>query len=190
MIHMLDPEKVVIQGDISRADVRVLVEICSNKNVVEFGVGGSTLILAQCAASIVSYDTDISWIERTKHRIDTMEKITVPQFVHMPTVPESIPECDVLFIDGYGPHRCEWTRHFLRCKVMLLHDSLGDTGLGPTIDDLLSKIFTIREIVENLDLMKFHYLDSNMVVVYKRETPIRFLNWNTVEDNNRKSPYS
>lgn len=39
----IDPAKVEIHGDLSRADVLVLAEICTNKNVIEFGVGGSTL---------------------------------------------------------------------------------------------------------------------------------------------------
>lgn len=187
----MDIENVVIQGDISRADVRVLAELCTNKRVVEFGVGGSTLILSRCAASVTSYDTDISWINRTKHRIDIMhDKLIMPEFIHTTEVPNDIPECDVLFIDGFGPHRAEWTKHFLKCQIMIMHDSLGDTGKGPTLDDLLSRMFKIREIVESLDVMKYHYLDSNMVVAYKRQKPIQFINWNTVEDKNRIDPYS
>lgn len=66
---IFDPRTVLIQGDISRADAVVLVNLCAGRSVVEFGMGGSTLLLARCAKELSSYDTDLEWYEITECRI-------------------------------------------------------------------------------------------------------------------------
>lgn len=173
-------------------DVHVLYETCAGKHVVEFGVGGSTLILAQCAASVVSFDTDATWIDRTAHKLSKLENVTaVPQLRFSADVPEEIPQCDVLFIDGYGPHRKQWLKHFHKCKLMICHDSLGDTGSGPTLYHIMSDLFADKDIVELLDKTIYHYRSSNMVLTYKRDQPIKYVNWNISErDDNRHDPYA
>lgn len=188
----IDPAKVEIQGDISRADVLVLVEICTNKNVIEFGVGGSTLILSRCAKSLLSYDTDEEWINRISKRLSKIDdKTCEPVLKHTKALPKEIPTCDVLFIDGYGPHRSDWLiNHFDKCSIAICHDSLGDTGNGPTLYHIMSELFKHRDLLEMLDTARFHYLNSNMVVIQKRETRITYTNWNVVEkDDNRKDHY-
>lgn len=189
---MLDPQNVEIHGDISRADVLVLAEICTNKDVVEFGVGGSTLILSQCAKSLHSYDTDNTWIERVSGRLSKTHGLTCNPTLSLCTdVPDAIPTCDVLFIDGYGPHRLPWLlKHFDKCKTVICHDSLGDTGNGPTLYHIMADLFKRHELIGMLDTARFHYLDSNMVVIDKRQTPIVYKNWNITESgDNRKDPY-
>ena len=188
----LNPKTVEIHGDISRADVLVLVEVCTNKDVVEFGVGGSTQILSRCAKSLVSYDTDNAWLDRTSSRLKKIEDRTCdPTLNYCADVPETIPKCDVLFIDGYGPHRISWLlKHFDKCEIILCHDSLGDTDNGPTLYHIMSELFKDRKAIEMLDIVKFHYLDSNMVVIHKRQNPIHYQNWNVTESSdNRKDPY-
>lgn len=187
---MIDPQNVIIQGDLSRADVHVLHDLCVDKHVVEFGVGGSTLILARCARTLITYDTDRTWLSRIQARIGCLNyKTTEPIFNHVTDIPESIPECDVLFIDGYGPQRAGWTTFFLKCTTMVLHDSLGDTGSGPTIDNLMSLLFKDKNIVEHLNKIYVHYNDSNCIVITRRPKPIKYINWNIVETENRISPY-
>jgi hypothetical protein len=189
---MIDPTNVEIHGDISRADVLVLVEVCTNKDVVEFGVGGSTLILSRCAKSLQSYDTDHIWLDRARNRLSKIHgKTCEPTLHHCNNVPDTIPICDVLFIDGYGPHRLQWLlKHFDKCKIVICHDSLGDTSDGPALYHIMAEMFRSHDMIQMLYAAKFHYLDSNMVVLEKRDAPITYRNWNITEkDDNRKDPY-
>lgn len=189
---MVDPETVVIQGDLSRLDAEVLLELCQDKIVVEFGVGGSTLLIARVAKSLRSYDTSPEWLSRTAARIRQIEPelSCVPEFSHVKDVADSIPECDVLFIDGKGDERFKWLKFFPRCNVLICHDSLGDTGNGPTLYHVMAELFRDRECVEYLDRADFHYKGSNMAVVYSRPEPIRYHNWNLTETENRLDPYA
>lgn len=188
---MVDPKSVIIQGDLSRRDAEVLIELCAGKVVVEFGVGGSTLLIARIAKSLYSYDTSQEWIDRIANRIDKMkeELSCTPCFNYTDGVADDIPQCDVLFIDGNGDDRFKWLKFFNKCNMMVWHDSLGDTGNGPTIYYIMSGLFSSRECVEYLDRADFHYKDSNMAIIYRRSTPIKYENWNITETDNRLSPY-
>lgn len=65
----MNPYTCPIQGDIARADAVGLWELCHDLNVVEFGVGASTVILSCCAARLDCFDTSAEWIEKTRARI-------------------------------------------------------------------------------------------------------------------------
>lgn len=190
---MIDYRTVVIQGDLSRLDVRVLLELCAHKRVVEFGMGGSTLLLARICKELISYDTSMEWLERTKARLEDIqgELSCIPTLLLTAGEEEDICECDVLFIDGKGEDRHKWLKFFTKCKILICHDSLGDTGgSGPTLLHIMSELYSNMDIVKNLDRTDYHYLGSNMVVTYKRENPINFVNWNIIEIENRISPYA
>ncbi len=190
---MIDPKTVIIQGDLSRQDAAVLLELCQGKNVVEFGVGGSTLLIARVAQSLRSYDTSSEWLGRTAARIRKIEPelSCVPEFSHVAHVADDIQECDVLFIDGKGDDRFLWLKFFPKCKVLICHDSLGDTGgHGPTLYHVMGELFNNRLCVEYLDRADFHYKGSNMAVVYRRPEPIQYHNWNLTETENRLDPYA
>ena len=187
---MINPETITIQGDISRQDVMVLASYCTNKNVVEFGVGGSTLIIARCAKSLMSYDTDQNWIDITSLRLSTIsDKTCEPQLKLISQPPNDIEECDVLFIDGLGDHRDAWAKLFTRAKVTLIHDSLGVAGDYPVVYWVMKEIFNNIDSVGLLDKITFHCFDSNMVVVERRDSPLSFRNWNETETTGRISPY-
>lgn len=190
-MSMFDPKTVVIQGDLSRNDVAVLHELCMGKSVVEFGVGGSTLLLSRLATSLVSYDTDQSWIDKTRRRLrEISDKTCSPDFRLITGTPAEIPTSDVLFVDGFGNIRWEWMKHFHTTKVLICHDSLGDTGgHGPTILNVMSALFKSMENVELLDKAFYHYRDSNMAVVFRRDKPIKYVNWNIAEPENRLNPH-
>lgn len=190
---MVDPKSVVIQGDLSRRDAEVLLELCRDKFVVEFGVGGSTLLIARVAQRLQSYDTSVEWLSRTAARIKKIEGelSCIPEFSIVDDVADDIPECEVLFIDGKGEDRYKWLKFFPKCNIMICHDSLGDTGgNGPALYHIMAELFKNRECVEYLDRADFHYKDSNMVVIYSRPEPIRYHNWNLTETDNRLDPYA
>lgn len=189
---MIDYKTVVIQGDISRLDARVLIELCNDKNVIEFGCGGSTLLIARVAKSLHSFDTSREWIDRTINKLNTIssELSCDPQFTLIEDVAEDVAECDVLFLDGKGEDRYKWLKFFKKCNIMICHDSLGDTaGHGPALYHIMSDLFKDMESIELMDRAYFHYLDSNMVVIYRRSEPLKYNNWNIVEKDNRKDPY-
>lgn len=188
---MLNPNTMSIQGDISRNDVKVLFELCTNKNVIEYGVGGSTLILAQIAKTLICYDTDINWINTTAKRLQNINNKTCnPELNYITQTPHELPESDIIIIDGHGDTRHEWAKHLPTTKQLLFHDSLGSTTTQPTIYHITTQLFTNMTLIENLDTAKFHYKDSNYLLIIKRETPIKYVNWNETETENRLNPYS
>ncbi len=190
---MVDPKTVIIQGDLSRLDAEVLIELCQDKNVVEFGVGGSTLLIARVAKKLNSYDTNHEWLNRTAARVRKIEHelSCIPEFTIVKQVADDIDECDVLFVDGNGDDRFKWLKFFPKCKVLICHDSLGDTGgNGPTLYHVMTELFKDRACVEYLDRADFHYKGSNMAVVYRRSEPICYQNWNLIETENRLDPYA
>lgn len=80
-------------------------------------------------------------------------------------------------------------KHFNKCKIIICHDSLGDTNDGPTLYHIMAELFKSHDMIQMLHTARFHYLD-NMVVLEKRDTPIVYKNWNITEkDDNRKDPY-
>lgn len=189
---MIDYQTVPIQGDISRLDVKVLIELCADKRVVEFGVGGSTLILARIAKTLKSYDTSQLWIDKTQIKLEKIlsEIVSVPEFILTTGEEEDIEECDILFIDGNGEDRYKWLKFLPKCKVMICHDSLGDTGgYGPALYHIMSCLFKDMRLVEYLDKAYYHYMGSNMAVIYRREEPIKYENWNLTDKSNRLDPY-
>lgn len=169
----------------SRRDVLVLVAECSGQSVVEFGVGGTTLILARCASSLSSWDTDAGWIEGTRRRLSQMPaglKSCEPSLALSPGVPDEVPECGVLWVDGLSGQRTEWcVRHFPRCRTLLLHDSRR-LGAWTTTGKLLE--------VHGpwVDSVHMHAGDSNVCVVRRRAKPAEYVNWWTVEKSGRVWP--
>ncbi len=68
-------------GDLSQQDAQILASYAGSANrILEFGVGASTQIFAQCAppgATLTSVDTSKDWIEKTRAHFDTL-RITRP----------------------------------------------------------------------------------------------------------------
>jgi hypothetical protein len=188
---MIDIETIQIQGDISRADARTLFELCSGKSVVEVGVGGSTLLLARCAASLTSFDVSSDWIAKTQRRIDRLSvKTCSPLLVHCLNVPDTIEPCDVLFVDGLVEQRGRWVaRHFQSAWITICHDSRGTTDGRPTSGDMLREALLSQAVVARLHDISFHHRDSNMLVLRRRPEPAEYVNWNLVEKEGRLNPH-
>jgi hypothetical protein len=53
----------------------------------------------------------------------------------------------------------------------------------------MAELFRDKDLVSLLDRAYFHYRDSNMAVVYRRDQPIHYQNWNVTEPHNRLDPY-
>ena len=125
---MLNPYIKKIKGDLSRADVVALVLLCRNKEVVEFGIGGSTYLLSQVAKKLTCFDTDDMWIERVTNNLKSIENKTCEPVIHKiekeADIKIPVSPCDVLFDDGWSVLRDKFLLaywpHIKECAI--LHD--------------------------------------------------------------------
>lgn len=196
---MINPYICKIDGDLSKADAVVLTLLSRNKRVIEFGVGASTLILSQVAKSLKCYDTDIKWINIVNSKLkDIDNKTCEPELILIEKNPQAVSplveDVDVLFNDGHsllrGAFLLEFWPHIKECAV--LHDSRM-TYAGNCV-----KKFIDAFIVENkpnkynpglldnpytgsLKSIDWNWLESNMVVMHKRNCILKYENWKVIE---------
>jgi len=193
---MLNPFIAEIDGDLSRADAVVLVQTCRNRDVVEFGVGASTILLSQCARSLVSLDTEQHWIDRTRQKIDRLQTITCrPEYVLIEKNCQELPKfgCDVLFNDGHSLLRVKFLQQYWLEHVresILLHDARTHYATN-MIREMMSwydkanyrkeDIWEHNPYVGCLRQIDWCPQESNMVVLHKRNCSLRYENWNLTE---------
>lgn len=177
-----DPTTFPLEADLSRADVRLLHKLCAGKAVVEFGCGGSTILLAQFAERVRSYDTDSSWLERTQRRLDRDPDHAPVELRQCQegVVPDGLPPADVYFIDGWCPDRPKWVREVVLrglTGLLIYHDSRS--GEMTTLASAL-----VYPVTQCLRSVEYHVEDSNMVVLRCGEG-VKYVNWNEAEPENR-----
>lgn len=185
---MLNPYIVPIEGDLSRADVVVLTLLCRGKTVVEYGVGASTIILSQVAEKVISYDTDLNWINKIKPKATGVDFKFIPMDGNAVT-PEP---CDVLFDDGHSNLRWDFLKLFwpLLNEYAILHD-----GRMSYPGNILKRFFDMWEdngpnrnpdnsFTGSLEEIKWNWLESNMVVMKKRNCTLKYEDWKKTECQN------
>jgi SAM-dependent methyltransferase len=177
-----DPATFPLEADLSRADVRVLYSLCRNKSVVEFGCGGSTVLLANFAASVVSYDTSQDWIERTKYRLAQEKKHACRGIYWYSSVPapSEMPRADVYFIDGVPDLRAQWVSAVIErrlAETIIIHDSRSQ------IMDSIASCFTYPAVL-SLRTLEYHADGSNLLVI-RLGQPVVYENWNLTETEAR-----
>lgn len=178
---MIDPDTYLIEADLSRADVRVIHRLGVGVRVVEFGAGGSTLMFALMGVrSIVSFETSDRWMSLTRKRLKIAgyDPSVVRRAGRKP--PIALPKADLYFIDGRRDLRPLWIQHAVEkalSPIIAIHDSRRDMGD-------LSFLFR-PPAVQHLDRIDMHPLDSNLMVIYLRENPVRWENWNLTEKEGR-----
>jgi len=179
-----DPRSCMIQGDLSRADAIELCRICDGRDVVEFGAGGSTLLLARCAASLHTWDTSEDWLGGTGRRVSQIPDRTCdPAFTLSATVPDDVPDCDVLWVDGFSGQRRAWAaRHLPRAaECVILHDSRKSVAWGALAEVVRKHALRIRRI-------DMHPDESNLIVIWTRREPLEYENWNGTERGDSRVP--
>jgi len=182
----IDPKTVKIQGDLSRSDVINLCRLCDGKRVVEFGMGGSTLLLARCCATLDSYDTSEEWYNRITAKVSQIpNKTCEPKLTLGEQVPEDIPSCDVLWIDGCDAHRGLWLEKFFdKAPLIIVHD-----GRRPW--DVSQVFEVVRPNFSRVKTLHINYDESNLLLIEKRLSPLEWENWNVTErDDNRANPWA
>lgn len=174
-------------GDLSSQDASLLGCYASSaSSVLEFGVGGSTQIIAQAIsplASFTSLDTDPKWIEITRGHLCRLGVDTRCQMLpYEPWAADPPPASyDLVFNDGLNSLRRDFAlRSFPLLTVggvMLFHDTRRPRDVRYVLD-LVEMFF---EEVEHVHLNeRFQGASSNITAVRKkaRET---YVDWNLAE---------
>ncbi len=193
---MLNPFITKIKGDLSKADIVILVQTCRNKHVVEYGVGASTILISQVAKSLISFDTDQNWINITKNNLKNIDKMCEPKFILISKEETILPkyECDVLFDDGHSCLRSEflkqyWLEHIK--EKAILHDARTNYAVN-IIKNMLSwydienyikerDIWVLNPYLGSLISIEWCPMESNMVILNKRSYILKYENWNITE---------
>lgn len=198
---MINPYLWKIDGDLSRADVLVLYLLCRNKNVIEFGIGASTILLSQIANKVITYEHDEEWVKKTEPKLN--DKVEIRMIEKSEEAVKGIgEECDVLFDDGHSILRAPALLEFWPYikEHAILHDSRM-TYAGNCVKRFIDA-FTIKNpklgepgfvlkkanpglpdnpYTGSLDSIYWNYLDSNMVVMKKKPYTLYYENWNITE---------
>ena len=119
-------------GDLSLQDADILAQYSrKSSSVIEFGVGGSTHIIAQCTAhNSINVETDPKWIAITKSHIDRIvdnpSKVTFCQYKEMDALIAN-KTFDLVFVDGIDDLREDFANKtwplLSEHGVMIFHDT-------------------------------------------------------------------
>jgi len=191
---MVNPFIWPIEGDLSRADVVALALLCRDKKVIEFGIGGSTILLSQVAKKVITYEHDQIWIDKIKPKLN--DKVEVRLIEKDTSSIKNIgEECDVLFNDGHSllrsPALIEFWPYIKDCAI--LHDSRM-TYAGNCVKKFIDSFVPNYEpskgnpnklpdnpFTGSLRSIEWNYLESNTVVMFKRNCTLKYENWKITE---------
>lgn len=173
-------------GDLSEQDAKIIEKYARNVNsVLEFGVGGSTQIIAQSILQktrFLSLDTDPVWIETTKRnlqRLGVQSRCSMLRYEQWDPTPGE--QFDLIFNDGAPDLRFEFAlRCFSHLRIggfLLFHDTRGlhhVKNVTRVIEAFYESIgrVTLNEAVDGVA--------SNITVVEKKLKE-SYVNWNEVE---------
>lgn len=167
-------------GDLSISDAKTLSAIGSRSNhILEFGVGGSTQIFAQCRpVRLVCVDTDPTWVARTQANLQRINHAdwTAPAFVPYDLFKyEGV--YDLIFVDGAPERRLEFA---MRAWPIL------DTGGKMVFHDtrrfeyFREAAWVIQSFFNEVSRVDINAEDSNLTIIVKG--PVRpYKNWNLTE---------
>jgi precorrin-6B methylase 2 len=179
-------------GDLSAQDAQLIEKYATRASaVLEFGVGGSTQIIAQAipqGVSFLSLDTDPDWIRTTAQnlqRLGVRSRCSMERYESWAPAPGE--HYDLIFNDGAPDLRLEFAqRCFSHLRIggfLLFHDTRGlhhiknVTSVIETFHDSIGRV-TFNESVDGVA--------SNITVVEKKvKEP--YINWNEAE---RRPPWA
>lgn len=175
--------KIKFIGDLSLEDADVLAGHAQNsKSILEFGVGGSTQVMAQCGADHMRcVDTDQAWIEITAKRLTQLKNATPVMFTTYTT--NFAEQYDLILVDGVDHLRREFainTWQYLKSGgVMLFHDTrrFQDFQNAAWVAQLyFNEISSI-----DVNARASNGCSSNITVLHKK-TLEPYVNWNHTEN--------
>jgi predicted O-methyltransferase YrrM len=169
-------------GDLSKQDVETLIEYSQDsKRILEFGVGGSTQVLAQCATGkteIISIDTDTGWIEKTKSNFKLLNIEKEVSFVDYNSWKEFAQGTfDFIFDDGVDylrlPFALESWDKLEIGGFILFHDTRRQSDMRNVMELVTARHNEVDYVICNVN-------GSNITVVKKKALE-PYVNWNIVE---------
>lgn len=166
-------------GDLSIADAKLLAQLgVESTHILEFGVGGSTQIFAQCQpVKLMCVDTDAGWIERTKNNLSRITSpITTPSFVLYDFFKfEGV--YDLIFVDGAPEKRLDFA---MRAWPIL------DTGGRMVFHDtrrfeyFREAAWVMQSFFSEVRCVDINLNDSNLTIIEKGPARV-YENWNLTE---------
>jgi hypothetical protein len=188
----LNPYTWPIEGDLSRADAVVLTLLSRGKKVIEFGIGGSTVLFSQVADKVITYEHDPAWVEKMQPSLN--DKVEIRMIEKKDSTNFTPEECDVIFDDGWSVLRDKFLlQHWPYTKeCAILHDARM-TYAGNVCKKFFDA-FTIKNepcaynpglpdnpYTGSLKRIDWCWLESNMVVLHKRNCTLYYENWKITE---------
>lgn len=180
LIHLKNKKFI---GDLSLQDADILVQYADqSRDILEFGSGGSTQLLSQSAVnSIISIETNASWIEKTQKKLQTLN--TAHKVTFLPYTDQFYQEFDMIFVDGVWNLRQQFateTWKNLRVGgVMLFHDTRRDFDFENML--LVSRRFYTEISAIDVNARASDGQSSNISVIHKK-SPEPYVNWNETEN--------
>jgi predicted O-methyltransferase YrrM len=169
-------------GDLSQNDAIVLSRLGDQfKKILEFGVGGSTQIFAQCEPDILHcIDTEQYWIDRTEknlHRL-SYDGWKRPNFsIYSEELPSPGQMYNLIFVDGVPEKRLEFAMKAWPALesggVMVFHDTRRFEYFKEAAWVMQSFFGEIRNVAVNPS-------SSNLTVIHKGKL-LQYENWNLNE---------
>lgn len=167
-------------GDLSIADAKLLAELgAKSTHILEFGVGGSTQIFAQCKPNtLVCVDTDAGWIARTKENLTRIshDDWVAPQFVPYDFF-KFEGAYDLIFVDGAPEKRLDFAMRAWPILDtggrMIFHDTRRFEYFREAAWVMQSFFGEVVHVSVNAD-------DSNLTIIEKGPTRV-YENWNLTE---------
>jgi hypothetical protein len=166
-------------GDLSIADANVLLEYGSHaSHILEFGVGGSTQIFAQCNPHLlVCVETSKAWAEAVQRKMSAdFPDATTPLMIgYTETFWQSF---NLVFVDGIDNKRLDFAiatwNNLAFGGHMLFHDTRRPADWGNAL--MLAKHYG-----SEVDSVLLNVNNSNITVVRKRMQRMDYENWNETE---------
>jgi len=168
---------VVFIGDLSKSDAELLEQLARvSTRILEFGMGGSTQIFAQCCNAVTSLDTSQKWLDRTKKILEQLpaHPTKLLRYGNKGTVSGSF---DLIFDDGHPMWRLDfarWAWPLLRTGGKLL---VHDTRVRH-INVVCELLHEFKNEIESVEVNK----DGSNITVITKKPREPYSNWNKDEE--------
>lgn len=174
-------------GDLSLEDADILAYHGKrSSNILEYGVGGSTQIFAQCMPQIfVAVDTNIEWIDKTKSRLEKIKMRNDPKFYSYDDYMSAgfKTEYDLIFVDGLWQHRKAFAQYAWKSLshygVMIFHDTRRDFDFRIAMESVQDYYLEVSKVEVNAKAS--NNKSSNLTIIYKKYIE-PYVNWNHTEN--------
>lgn len=166
-------------GDLSVQDAKILAYLGKHApRILEFGVGGSTQIFAQCQPEqLVSVETDPAWVARTQDNLQRIDgEWTQPKFVPYDLFDGG--EFDLIFVDGVPDKRLEFA---MRAWPMLAVDGCMVFHDTRRFEYFREAAWVMQSFFNAVGNVSVNTGNSNLTVIEKIR-PLMYENWNDTEN--------